>query len=114
MKRREIYLIDLSHDRFGHEETGNRPAIIFSNDVFNANASWGTVIVVPISTSPTQATRKFGVLLPRGSGGLASDSVALCHQVTTVDRRRIVRLIGMLDVALMDRVDDEVRTILYL
>jgi mRNA interferase MazF len=116
VKRREIYFIDLTHDRFGHEESGNspRPAIIFSNDVLNGNSSWGTIIVVPVSTSPNQSQRQYGVLLPRGSGGLTSDSVALCHQITTIDRRRVRNLIGMLDVRLMNKVDAEVRTILYL
>ena len=114
MKRGEVYLVDLSFARFGHEEKGVRPAIIVSNDVFNQNASWGTLVVVPVSTSSTQAQRNYGVSLAEGVGGLTRDSVALCHQITTIDRKRLRKSLGVLPRKDMDRVDAEVSTILYL
>lgn len=114
MKRGEVYHVDLSHGRYGHEEKGFRYGIIFSNNVFNGTMSWGTVIIVPTSASPTQAQRNYGVILPAGSGGLPVECVALCHQITTIDRRRLGALCGTLPVTLLDRVDQEVRTILYL
>lgn len=114
VRRGEIYKIDLSNGRSGHETQGERPAIIFSNDVFNGNASWKTVIVIPVTTSVSQARRSYGVVLPAGSAGLPSESVALCHQITTIDRDRIGALYGQLDARLLRSVEDEVRTILRL
>ncbi|WP_370655531.1 type II toxin-antitoxin system PemK/MazF family toxin [Candidatus Binatus sp.] len=114
MRRGEVYLCDLSYGQTGHEQDGTRPAIILSNDKFNNNRSWGTVIVVPISTSPSQAQRQYGIFLPQGSGGLPRDSVALCHQITTIDRDRVQTLLGSLDAKLLGQVEAEVKIILYL
>lgn len=113
MNRGEIYHVDL-FGRSGHEQGGDRPALIVSNDVFNARVSWKTTIVVPISTSAAQAQRDYGVVLPAGSGGLTNESIALIHQVTTVDRTRFGRYYGKLDPALMARIDTELKIILYL
>ena len=70
--------------------------------------------VVPVSSSPSQAQRNYGVLLSAGSGGLPNDSVALCHQVTTIDRNLLGKLYGQLAAGLLKDVSAEVRVILYL
>lgn len=114
MKRGEVYVVDLPVLGLGSELQGPHPAIIFSNDVFNGKASWGTVIVVPISSSPTQAERNYGSFLPKGTGGLHSDSIALCHQITTIDRSRLVKQIGSLTLKELHPIEVELRTILYL
>ena len=114
MKRGEVYLADLPVLGSGHELQGPHPAIIFSNDVFNGKASWRTVIIVPISDSPTQAERNYGSFLPKGSGGLNFDSIALCHQVTTIDRSRLIKQIGFLTLKELQPIEVELRTILYL
>jgi len=36
------------------------------------------------------------ILLPKGIGGLAQESVALCHQITTLDRAKLQDKIGEL------------------
>ena len=36
------------------------------------------------------------ILLPAGAGGLPHESVALCHQVTTLDRGKLETLLGRL------------------
>jgi mRNA interferase MazF len=35
-------------------------------------------------------------VIPAGEGGLIRPSVALCHQVTTLDRAKLVKLLGRL------------------
>jgi mRNA-degrading endonuclease toxin of MazEF toxin-antitoxin module len=49
------------------------------------------------------------VLLPAGAGGLKKDSVALCHQVTTLDRSKLTSLAGMLPPELLAQVGDGLR-----
>ena len=96
MTRGEVYWAELA-PRSGSEQRSRRPVIVVSHDAFNEVPAWRSVIVVPISTSSAQARRgPTAVLLPRGSGGLRSDSIALCHQVTTVDRGKLTRRIGVL------------------
>jgi mRNA interferase MazF len=96
MRRGEVYLADLE-PRSGSEQRGKRPVIVVSHDAFNETPHWRSVIVVPVSTSPKQARRGLtAVLLPRGAAGLERDSIALCHQVTTLDRAKLTRRLGAL------------------
>src|SRR3979409_1304351 len=96
MKRGEVYWADLV-PRSGSEQQGRRPIIVISHDAFNRTAGWRSVIVIPLSTSPAQAGRgPSAVALPQGTGGLSKESVALCHQVTTLDRAKLVEHIGEL------------------
>lgn len=105
MRRGEIYWTDIN-PRSGSEQRGRRPAVVISHDAFNRKVGWGSVIVVPISTSPTQAGRGPTVVrLPAGEGGLPRESVALCHQVTTVDRAKCERRIGLLGNTTLEEVE---------
>jgi mRNA-degrading endonuclease toxin of MazEF toxin-antitoxin module len=71
--------------------------IVVSNDGFNLTPAWRSVIVVPLSTSPAQARRgPTAVRLPSGAGGLENPGVALCHQVTTLDRVKLSERLGAL------------------
>ncbi len=91
-----MYWADLA-PRSGSEQQGRRPVIVLSHDAFNSAPNWRSIIVVPVSTSTTQAGRGLtAVLLPQGAGGLPHESVALCHQVTTLDRAKLAQRIGAL------------------
>ncbi|MBA3569446.1 MAG: type II toxin-antitoxin system PemK/MazF family toxin [Pyrinomonadaceae bacterium] len=80
----EVYWADLV-PRSGSEQQGRRPVVVISHDAFNQTQGWQSIIVVPFSTSAAQAGRgPSAVLLPQGAAGLGKDSVALCHQVTTL------------------------------
>lgn len=101
MRRGDVYVASLA-PRSGSEQRGTRPVIVVSHDAFNDTPGWRSVIVVPVSTSPAQAGRgPTAVPLPRGAGGLARPSVALCHQVTTLDRGKLARRIGSLPLGLL-------------
>lgn len=96
MKRGDVYWADLV-PRSGSEQTGRRPVILVSNDGFNQAAGWRSVIVVPLSTAAAQARRGPTVVeIPSGVAGLAKASVAVCHQVTTLDRAKLSQQIGTL------------------
>jgi len=101
MRRGEVYWADLV-PRSGSEQTGRRPVVLVSHDGFNQAAGWRSAIVVPISTSASQSRRGItAVELPRGAGGLPRTSIAVCHQVTTVDRAKLTRRIGILPADVM-------------
>jgi mRNA-degrading endonuclease toxin of MazEF toxin-antitoxin module len=68
-----------------------------SHDAFNQTPRWKSIIVVPLSTSSAQAARGATVVdIPLGIAGIRQDSVAVCHQVTTLDRAKLSRRIGLL------------------
>jgi mRNA interferase MazF len=109
MKRGDIYWADLA-PRSGAEQQGTRPVIVVSHDGFNQSPNWRSVIVVPVSTSASQARRgPTAVPLPAGAGGLARESVALCHQVTTLDRGKLSSYAGTLPDALLTAVGEGLR-----
>ena len=69
--------------------------IIISNDGFNEAPGWRSVIVVPVTTSPRQAARGLtAVPISNPIPELAPNSIAVCHQITTLDRSKIDTRIG--------------------
>ena len=104
MKRGEVYWASLA-PRSGSEQQGTRPVIVVSHDAFNEIPGWRSVIVVPISTSQAQARRgPTAVPLPARAAGLPRPSVALCHQITTLDRGKLTQLLGTLSDELLANV----------
>ena len=111
MRRGDVFLADIS-PRSGSEQRGTRPVVLVSHDAFNEARGWRSLIVVPLTkrhrTGPTF------VRLTAGTAGLNADSVALCHQVTTLDRAKLVNRLGALPPEDMARVDEGLRAALSL
>lgn len=109
MKRREVRWADLV-PRSGSEQTGRRPVIVISHDGFNQTPGWKSIMVVPISTSASQARRGPTVVeIPASTGGLSKSSVAVCHQVTTLDRAKLTKRLGLLPADVMREVEEGVK-----
>lgn len=112
MKRADVYMANLS-PRSGAEQRGHRPVVIVSHDGFNKAPRWRSIIVVPVSTSTKQAKRTpTTVSLPAGSGGLSRDSVAICHQITTIDRSKLEREVGTLSKDHMLEIEEGIKAAL--
>lgn len=96
MRRGEVFVARLQ-PRSGSEQQGNRPVVVLSHDGFNANPRWRSIIVIPFSTSSSQAQRgPTAVFIAAPDGGLRQDSIALCHQITTLDRAKLTLKLGEL------------------
>ncbi len=52
------------------------------------------------------------VFLPKGAGGLKKESLALCHQVTTLDRSKLTERIGTLPRNYMDEIENGLKAAL--
>lgn len=105
MKRGELYWADLA-PRSGSKQSGRRPVIILSHDAFNQTPGWRSIIVVPVSTSTAQMRRGPTVVaLMAGIAGLKSDSSAICHQITTLDRAKLDTCIGTIPPDVMARIE---------
>lgn len=114
MKRGDIFFADLI-PRSGSEQTGRRPVVIISHDGFNHTPNWRPIIVIPLSTSKSQARRGPTVVtIPAGKAGLTKDSTAVCHQVTTLDRAKIIDFIGVLPPEILKQVDEALKVALSL
>ena len=101
MRRGEVYWAELE-PRSGSGQRGRRPVVVVSHDGFNSISTWRSVVVLPLSTS-TARIGPTAIGFPAGAGGLGKASVALCHQVTTLDRAKLTRRIGSLSPQDLDR-----------
>jgi len=91
IKRGDIWLADLNPVR-GSEQAGTRPVLIFQNDAVNQFTT--TVLAIPLTTNLRRALLPSCIQISKGEGGLVSDSVALCHQLRTLDKTRLEHKIG--------------------
>ena len=89
--RGEIRWADLSPTR-GHEQTGLRPVLILSHDIFNECS--GTVIVIAITSQSQRAG--FPLTLALKTGDLPKHSWAKISQIRTLSTERMGKLIGRL------------------
>ena len=89
--RGEIRWAHLSPAR-GSEQTGLRPVLILSHDIFNERS--GTVIVIAITSQPQQAG--FPLTLALKTGDLPKHSWAKISQIRTLSTERMGKLIGRL------------------
>ena len=109
-RRGEVWLVDLGAPR-GHEQAGSRPAIVLQTDDLR---HLSTLVIVPLSTKPNLASTATNVLVLRGEGGLVEDSVALCHQIRVLDKRRLLGKIGELAAERMSEIEASVAFLLQL
>ena len=107
--RGDVFWTDL-RPRSGAKQSGRRPAVVVSHDAMNRVEEWRSMLMVPLSTSGRQAARgRTAILVPRGAAGLTRESVALCHQVTTVDRSKLMKRIGTLPAEVLRQIDTGLR-----
>jgi mRNA interferase MazF len=91
--RGEVWLVDLGVPKDDHEQAGRRPAVIFQTDDLSLLS---TVVVIPLTTQSRRAGFANTVWIPAMEAGQERDSVALCHQIRALDRRKLVHKIGQL------------------
>ena len=102
----EVYLTALD-PKLGNEIQKSRPALIIQNDV--SNRLTHITIVAPITSTVRFPLNPVHVLLSADqSTGLSVVSVALLNQIRAVDKRRLIRRLGAVDVETMDKVDEAI------
>jgi mRNA interferase MazF len=80
----------------GSEQGKTRPVIIISEDYTNSTLS--VVNVLPITTRKNNRTiYPNEAVLPAGEFGLKNESIVLCYQIRTIDKRRLIKLFGIVD-----------------
>ena len=87
--RGEIYWADLDPTK-GHEQAGQRPVLILSNDIFNQRS--GTVIAMALSSQPQRAG--FPLTLELDAATLPKKSWVKISQIRTLSVERLSRKIG--------------------
>jgi mRNA interferase MazF len=78
----------------GAEQKGMRPVLIVSNEEFNP--AMPNVTVLPL-TSTQRRLYPSEILLPERKAGQPLKSIVMAHQIRTISKQRLGRLLGYLD-----------------
>jgi mRNA interferase MazF len=108
--RGEVWLADLNPTR-GHEQAGQRPVAVLSEDRFN-NGPAGLVVVLPI-TSTIRPIPSHVVVEPP-EGGLRVRSAVICEAIRSISTDRLVSRWGRLGGKSLARMEDVLRILLRL
>jgi mRNA interferase MazF len=109
--RGDVWFIDLSDPPKGHEQAGNRPALIVSVDKFNHGPA-DLVILIPISKVAKGIPTHVEVNPPEG--GLTLRSFIKCEAVRSVSKIRLVKRLGTVTNKTMEAVEDRLQILLDL
>ncbi len=95
IKRWSILKADLD-PVIGSEQGKSRPVLIISAD--DINDLLNIVNILPI-TSKKHGRQIYPneVLLSKGQFGLVNESIVLCHQIRTIDKRRLSKIYGKIE-----------------
>src|SRR5436309_3666292 len=112
--RGEIWLADLGSGS-GHEQSGQRPVLVVSDDDFNAGLA-GLVMTVPLTSKVTKSKNiPAHIHVAPPEGGLKSPSVILCDQLRTISKDRLSHVPwGTLSTATLAEVEKALRLLLGL
>jgi mRNA interferase MazF len=96
----------------GAEVQKKRPCLIVQRDA--ANLTSPTTIVCPLTHASGRRTGITNVLVHSEEAGLREDSIVVCNQVRTVDRRCLGSRIGTIKPETLHAVESGLRAILDL
>ena len=101
-KRGEVWIINFD-PTVGSEIRKTRPAVVLQNNIGNYFSA--VTIVAAITSRSDDSLYPVEVSIDPPEGGLDKRSVVLLNQIRTVDKRRMVKKIGMLTEDTMNAVD---------
>ncbi|BDA69888.1 putative PemK-like protein [Rivularia sp. IAM M-261] len=110
-KRGEIYLVSFD-PTVGAEIQKTRPALVLQNNVSNEYSP--ITIVAAISSKFNETLYPTEVLIQPPEGGMTVNSVVLLNQIRSIDKQRLVRKLGELTFASMERVNESIQVSLGL
>ena len=108
MKKGDICIVDLSLGS-GHEQYGERPAILISDTKTNI------AVVIPLTTN--LSSLKFPhtlVISPDKLNNLKRESVSLIFHIRAIDKTRISSVIGRISKKSQEKIDNILREMLIL
>lgn len=109
--RGDIFIADLD-PVVGSEQGGVRPVLVVQND--RGNRFSPTVICAAMTSKLGKNDMPTHVWIAAKDSGLSRDSLVLCEQIRTLEKRRLREKAGRIDGLAMERVNRAVRAALAL
>ncbi len=101
-KRGEVYLVNFD-PTLGSEIQKTRPALVLQNDISNEYSP--ITIVAAITSQFDERLYPTEVLIQPPEGGLTTNSVVLLNQIRSIDKKRLIKKLGSLNMDTMEQVD---------
>jgi len=101
-RRGEIWLVNFD-STVGAEIKKTRPALIVQNDI--ANRFSPITIVAALTSQFEEPLYPTEVLVGVSEGSLEVDSVVLLNQIRSIDKKRLIKRLGVLKQETMGRID---------
>lgn len=106
MIRGELYYANLN-PYVGSEQGGIRPVLIISNNTGNEHST--TIIVALLTSKMSKAKIPTHVSISKGEGNIAQNSIIMCEQIRTIDKKRLIDYIGLLPETIQKKVDRAIK-----
>jgi len=97
-----VYLVSFD-PTIGSEIRKTRPALVLQNDVGNRHSP--LTIVAAITSQYEEPLYPTEVFLRTAEGGARKDSVILLNQIRSIDKRRLIRRLGVVGSETMYKVN---------
>lgn len=115
VNRGEVYFVDLG-DIIGSEQGGTRPCVIVQNNVGNTYSP--TTIISTLTTQLGKAKLPTHVIINVESDTKYhttnfQNSLVMCEQIRTIDKRRLKEKIGMINETTMRKIDKAIAISLH-
>jgi mRNA interferase MazF len=107
VRRGQVYLCSFD-PTVGHEIRKTRPALVIQNDIGNRYSPVTIVAAITSAVSPVPYPVEV-VVDPTAENGLDVRSSIRLDQIRSVDRLRLTRRLGALDVVDMDKVGEALK-----
>jgi mRNA interferase MazF len=111
VKRGTLILVSLD-PTIGHEQRGARPCIVVTNPAVTEDQRFPMLAIVPLTGTPGE-----GALYPAlrpGTSGLVKPTWALIDQLRAVDKRRVIRVFGVISAEELATIDEGLQLFLGL
>ncbi len=91
----------------GAEIKKTRPALILQNDISNQYSP--ITVVAAITSQFKEPLYPTEVLIEAPEGGLKINSVALLNQIRSIDKQRLIKRLGNLELETLQKVDEAIQ-----
>lgn len=115
---RDVVLVDFPiHIPPGHEQQGQRPAVIVASQNEMATTRFSLLVVVPTTTQAGEWVIQNSMLYSRlqaGAGAIRRESIVLLDQIRALDVQRVLRYWGTLTPEQYQPIEDGLKAMLRL
>ena len=111
IKRGAIVYVDLGVYPQSNVQSGIRPCVVVSNNKSNKCSKVLSVCPCTAKTSKKNIPTHIGLKKSQVNGRFEKDSIVLVEQITTVDKRKLISVMGYIssESGVMDMIDEALR-----